>query len=76
MKVNNSLRYQFSIIETHSNRHTGVGLSNIQQRISLLFGKEYGLVVRSALNQGTQIEIILPLIIDSEELNWRQEGDL
>lgn len=76
IQVNNSLRYQFSIIKTHGNRHTGVGLSNIQQRIGLLFGKEYGLVVRSALNQGTQIEIILPLITDSEELSWKQEGNL
>lgn len=39
---------------------TGIALPNIHKRIQLLFGEEYGIHVYSTLNQGTDVEIILP----------------
>jgi len=39
---------------------TGIALPNIHKRIQLLFGEEYGVNVYSTLNQGTDVEIILP----------------
>ncbi|RKL65090.1 sensor histidine kinase [Salipaludibacillus neizhouensis] len=39
---------------------SGIGLKNIDERIRLLFGEEYGLKVRSKLNEGTKVIISLP----------------
>lgn len=39
---------------------TGIALPNIHKRIQLLFGEEYGVNIYSTLNQGTDVEIILP----------------
>ena len=75
-EINSGLRYQYSIIRAHGNRHTGVGLVNIHQRIQLLFGKEYGLVLQSAQGKGTQVEVILPQITDREYASWKQRGDI
>lgn len=41
--------------------NTGIGLPNIHKRIQLLFGEEYGLSVYSTLNQGTDVEITVPV---------------
>ena len=39
---------------------TGIALPNIHKRIQLLFGEEYGVNIYSTLNQGTDVEIVLP----------------
>lgn len=41
--------------------NTGIGLLNIHKRIQLLFGEEYGLSVYSTVNQGTDVEITVPV---------------
>ncbi len=41
----------------------GYGLSNIQQRIRLYFGKHYGLTIRSAPGVGTTVRVALPRIL-------------
>lgn len=46
--------------EKYKELHTGIALPNIHKRIQLLFGKEYGLNVYSTLNQGTDVEIMIP----------------
>ena len=48
-------------IENSKNKRGGIALTNIQQRIQLLFGQEYGITVYSTLNHGTDVEIILPI---------------
>ena len=40
----------------------GYGLSNIQQRIQLVYGHKYGLHIISAIGKGTTIQITMPLI--------------
>ena len=40
--------------------NTGIALPNINRRIRLLFGKEYGVNVYSTLGKGTDVEIIIP----------------
>jgi len=42
-------------------RNTGIGLLNIHKRIQLLFGEDYGLNVYSTQNQGTDVEITVPV---------------
>lgn len=39
----------------------GMGIVNINRRIKLLFGNEYGLYISSIKNVGTDVHIILPL---------------
>jgi two-component system sensor histidine kinase YesM len=41
--------------------HSGIGVSNVQQRIRLTYGEEYGLQVFSKINEGTTFEIWLPI---------------
>lgn len=41
--------------------NTGIGLMNIHKRIQLLFGEEYGVSVYSTGNQGTDVEITVPV---------------
>lgn len=40
----------------------GIALPNINKRIQLLFGKEYGVNIYSTLSQGTDVEITIPAI--------------
>lgn len=38
----------------------GYGLRNVNDRIKLFFGEQYGITMRSRINQGTIVEIIIP----------------
>jgi len=49
-----------------TNDEAGFGLANVNQRIKLNHGQIYGLKINSELNQGTQVEIILPHKGDSK----------
>lgn len=44
--------------------HTGIALININQRIKLNFGKQYGLILNSTPNIRTVIEAVLPLTLN------------
>lgn len=46
---------------------SGIGLSNIQERLQLFFGEEYGLTIHSEKGQGTTVRIKIPA--------WRENGD-
>jgi len=41
--------------------HTGIGIGNVNRRLKLTFGEEYGLVVASEPGRGTKVEIWLPI---------------
>lgn len=43
-----------------------IGLRNVNQRIKLAFGEQYGLIVRSRLQAGTIVEMTLPAIHHEE----------
>lgn len=59
------------LVLTDSNRvhkhGSGVGLVNVNNRIQILFGKEYGLCVESEPDEGTRVSIRLPAIPYTEE---------
>lgn len=48
---------------------TGLALMNVNHRINLVFGNDYGIHVYSTLNRGTDVEIVLPLIRGREKLD-------
>lgn len=52
--------------EFQDEEHSGIALDNINRRLKLKFGDEYGLYIYSTLGVGTMVEITLP-IIEAEE---------
>ena len=46
---------------------SGVGLVNVNNRIQILFGKEYGLTVESEPDEGTTVSIHMPAVPYTEE---------
>ena len=56
---------------TDSNRvhkhGSGVGLVNVNNRIQILFGKEYGLHVKSEPDEGTAVSVCIPAVPYTEE---------
>ncbi len=52
-----------------------IGIENVHFRIRLLFGKEYGLVIKSIPNQGTAVKIIIPAMTVREMNNIVQVID-
>ena len=47
-------------VEMKRSRGSGIALPNVNRRIKLLFGEDYGLYVMSTLGLGTDVEISLP----------------
>lgn len=62
---------EVSLILTDNNRMhkhgSGVGLVNVNSRIQIFFGKEYGLIVKSEPDEGTTVSICIPAIPYTEE---------
>lgn len=56
----------FDYIRTDKETKGGIALVNVNRRIKLLFGEEYGICIYSTFHVGTDAEITLPVIIDSE----------
>ncbi len=46
---------------------SGVGLVNVNNRIQILFGKEYGLVIESEPDEGTKVSVRIPMVPYTEE---------
>ena len=46
---------------------SGVGLVNVNNRIQILFGKEYGLHIESELDEGTKVFVCIPAVPFTEE---------
>lgn len=52
----------------HLNPNKNIGLYNINQRIHLCYGPQYGIFVDSILGEGTKVSLTLPLKINLEVL--------
>ncbi len=54
--------------KTHasSRRGSGIGVKNVNERIHLYFGEEYGLSIRSEPDEGTTVKIVLPAVLFEE----------
>lgn len=53
--------FSLDYIQSKENKG-GIALINVNRRIKLLFGEEYGISIYSTLNAGTDVEITLPII--------------
>lgn len=56
-------------LEAEKNRTTSIGLYNINQRIKMMLGKEYGIHIRSRLGFYTVIDTKLPFSTVEEEVS-------
>ncbi len=57
----------FDYIKQEGEKHGGIAIENVNSRIKLLFGEEYGIYLYSTVNVGTDVEITLPRIKEGEE---------
>lgn len=62
---------EIDLLLTDTNRvhkkGSGVGLVNVNNRIRLLFGEQYGLQIESEPDEGTTVTIVIPEVVYSEE---------
>lgn len=56
----NDIRNQLSKETDERDNVEGIGMSNVNARIKLLFGDEYGLFVSSEQNVGTTVRLLIP----------------
>lgn len=47
--------------ETKKEHFSGIGIHNVQDRLKLLFGKEYGIRIESVEHMGTRVIVTLPV---------------
>lgn len=52
-----------------------IGTYSVRQRLSLYFGEEYGLTVRSAAGEGTVVELSLPMLANEKRDEQDVQGD-
>ncbi len=45
---------------------SGFGLENVHKRIQLYYGKQYGLSIESKYQEGTQVTVTIPLLVDAK----------
>ncbi|MGH4120509.1 sensor histidine kinase [Clostridium sp.] len=51
----------FAIMASNDNNTEHIGLYNVQKRIKLLYGNQYGIKIYSKIGEGTNIIIMLPI---------------
>ena len=49
-------------------RRTGIGMQNVDRRIELYFGEEYGLGINSCPGMGTDVELFFPFCLSVQNL--------
>lgn len=62
-QINEKLnRSSFDYVKTDSETKGGIAMVNVNNRIKLMFGEEYGICIYSTYKAGTDVEIMLPLV--------------
>ncbi|MBP3710170.1 MAG: sensor histidine kinase [Treponema sp.] len=51
-----------SLLDAQSNRTNHIGLYNVQRRIQLMYGEQYGMQLDSVFGEGTVVRITLPVL--------------
>ncbi|MFI3172321.1 MAG: sensor histidine kinase [Eubacteriales bacterium] len=69
-ELNNLLKHN---IPLNSNDSSGYGISNVNERIKIYFGDEYGITFDSILEEYTRVTIKLPIVTNTKEITNSQE---
>lgn len=69
-------RAEEAVKQAGSKEHfSGIGIHNVQERLELLYGKQYGVSVNSMPQEGTEVIIRLPANRSGEEERSREEHE-
>ncbi|NOU77481.1 HAMP domain-containing protein [Paenibacillus sp. LMG 31459] len=74
-------KFQKKLEETHLSgsdireEHMGIALFNIQKRLVLIYGNDYGLKLEKCLNEGTTVILRLPFQREREEARYEDHAD-
>jgi len=52
-----------AFLEKSSDKSSGYGIKNINERFKMNYGNDYGLVFYSEKGKGTKVDIIIPLVL-------------
>lgn len=53
--------------EVKTSNGNGLGVRNVHERIQLYFGKQYGMVINSVVDEGTEVLLHLPAVMHMEK---------
>ncbi len=67
-KLNAKLRNPYALPREQEEKRGGLALPNVDERIRLLFGDEYGIHVFSAIGEGTTVALSLPAVTSDREI--------
>ena len=68
--LNKRMKMQLVNAETIGKRHNGIALTNVNSRIKITFGEEYGIHYRSIENGGTDAVITIPKIDEFRRVKY------
>lgn len=70
-ELGNELEFNLNAVIRNGGKRKGIALNNINQRIKVFFGKEYGLNLYSVPGAGTTAEVVMPKRTKREYLYLR-----
>ncbi len=59
--------YQISQLYIENNDKTGIGVKNVHDRIRVFYGEDYGVSIKSDLDEGTEITLKIPIVKEEEK---------
>lgn len=63
--IDNGVGFDLSnpnLIKSNTKRKRGIGINNVDERIKLIYGDEYGVKIESEIGVGTCISIVIPFV--------------
>ena len=70
-KLNQKLGKSTKAFHDNEEKQGGIALVNVNNRIHLIFGDEYGMHVYSVPGEGTDVEITIPILTDDRQVKNR-----
>lgn len=61
-----------SILDKEPGDNSGIGIKNVNDRVKIYFGKEYGLSIQSELDEGTIVTIRMPKVVQKDAAGWEK----
>ena len=61
-----------SILHKEPGDNSGIGIKNVNDRVKIYFGKEYGLTIQSELDEGTTVIIRMPKVEQKDAAGWEK----
>jgi len=58
----------YNIMRNTEGKHIGIAMPNIDRRIKLMYGDDYGIHISSVLGMGTDVEVYLPFCDNYEQV--------